>query len=344
MKAQHIILSIITMLFSSCLDIETLTLVNEDGSVERTVSLEGSLEDIEGTGFNRPREELDLWDVQWDSTSEDHSKFSATRRFKDGDELNENLKLNADSLTTWANVEVLKRNGFFYTRYEYTERVWAILPGPELPMDHYVSDAELSLLLESDDEDREAYEDSLELADIEERMDQYLELRIYEDYLGELRKAGEKLGRSEELESVLLVASDSLLKNLSLTNYYIGNPTLKEILAQYMELDFVEDLLEAGDPGLQDFYRRWQFFEEVLLNEITLQATLPGVIRATNATEVVGNRAALPVPGHILFFGGEALEVSSAKLNVWAVVITGIVLLLTLILSLWSRSRRGITP
>ncbi|MCF6238213.1 MAG: hypothetical protein L3J79_05270 [Candidatus Marinimicrobia bacterium] len=68
---------------------------------------------------------------------------------------------------------------------------------------------------------------------------------------------------------------------------------------------------------------------------------MPGVIRKTNAPDVRGNRLSWKPEAIVFFFGGVDLEAESTQINIWSVILTGNLVLLTLAVTVLGFLRRG---
>jgi hypothetical protein len=72
MKYLRTVIMMIPLLMVSCLEVETTSKVNPDGSIERSIQLKGSAESILETNFNVPRHDLEFWQISQDSLEEDN--------------------------------------------------------------------------------------------------------------------------------------------------------------------------------------------------------------------------------------------------------------------------------
>jgi hypothetical protein len=125
--------------------------------------------------------------------------------------------------------------------------------------------------------------------------------------------------------------SDSLLKALSSTNFYDENLVWKSVLEKYISRNTIEEVQAGNAEGFVQFYQRWQFFEEVLVDDYNFSIEMPGVIRKTSALDVRGNRMSWGPATIQLFFGGISLEAESSVIKPWSLVMTGLLILLTLV-------------
>lgn len=330
MKFLKTLVVFIPFMMISCLEVETTSKVNRDGSIERNIRLKGSAENIKKTKFNIPRQDLALWRITQDSLDEENDQYQAIARFESVEDLNQSFKRN----TSDPGVEIISSlvldEGFFFNRYYYQENIWADLPGPDLPMDTYLSQAELEALIVSETEPGGGALDTLEAARLEHQLDLYIEDLIYEDFVTQLREGGKRAGTLVIIDEMFKEHSDSLSLALNSTDYSDENLVWMPILEKYLDVTVIDKIQQANAEGFTEFYASWKFFEEVLLNDYQFSVELPGVIRNTSALDVRGNRMNWEPSTIRLFFGGISLEAESSVVKPWSLIITGLLLLLTL--------------
>jgi len=242
MKFSSISVVLIPLLMTSCLEIETLTKINSDGSLNRSIEIRGSEAEIQGTSFNIPRVDSIAWKISTEDVRDDKVLYRATKSFASVAEMNRSFENNSNPQRVKIKAELSQAQGLFFTRYYYSERIWADLPGPNLPMAEYVSQAEVDALILS--ETGEGQLDSSEAKDIEDRLDVYLQKRIFEDFADLLREGARRAGKIELVELVLSEHSDSLMSQLSVTNFYNENQVWKSILGNYLDAGVVEAIQE----------------------------------------------------------------------------------------------------
>jgi len=334
MKYLRAAIVMIPLLMVSCLEVETTSKVNIDGSIERIVQLKGSAESISETSFNIPRHDLALWQVTQDSVGDDKLLYQASATFESVDALNRSFKINTNNPGVQIVATLALKEGFFFTRYFYSENIWADLPGPDLSMAPYLSQTELEALFENESEEGKGVLDSVEAARIEAQWERYIEHLVFEDFIVELREGGRRSGHSEEVDKMIKTDSDSLESDLNTTNYHDENLVWESILEAYISSEIIDEIHTANPEGFDGFYQRWQFFEEVLMDDYQFSVEMPGVIRKTSAPDVRGNRMSWDPETIRLFFGGINLEADSSVIKPWSLIIAGLLLVLTLIVTI----------
>ncbi len=340
MKRVNLWPVLLSVLMVGCLEINTMTQVNPDGSVERTIDLKGSARSISETSFNIPRVDVAMWEITQDSIGDDKYHYQARRNFNLVDDMNASFEANTNAVRIKIKSDLTLSQGLFFTRYYYEEKLWADIPGPDLPMEDYLSDDELQSLILNDTDEGAGTLDSVEAERLERQLDLYFQHRIYEDFANALREGARRIDVLEQADEILNANLDSIKFKLNTTNYYDGNDVWESILEGYMNEDLLDAIHESNPEGFEQFYNNWQFFEDVLLNDYSYSIELPGVIRETSALDVRGNRMSWEPEAILLFFGGVTLSAESSIVNIWSVVITAILFFLTLIVTVISFARQ----
>ncbi|NQT61510.1 MAG: hypothetical protein HQ556_01005 [Candidatus Marinimicrobia bacterium] len=334
MKYVRTAIMMIPLLMMGCLEVETTSTVNEDGSITRSIQLKGSVESISNTNFNIPRHDIALWQITQDSLKDDRILYHAEAEFESVEALNQSFKLNTMDPGVQIIASLVRDEGFFFNRYYYRENIWADLPGPKLPLEPYLSQSELDALIMNEVEGNEGLLDSTESARLEHQWERYMEQLIYDDFVAELRKGGKSSGNLSTIDGMIKAHSDSLMQALKTTNFYDENRVWKTILDNYVDGAILDEVEQANAAGFTSFYKSWQFFEDVLMDDYSFSVELPGVVRNTTASDVRGNRMTWDPETIMLFFGGISLEAESSVIKPWSLVITGLILLLTLVVTL----------
>lgn len=340
MKYSNSFIVLIPLLMMSCLEIDTLTKIHPDGTLERSVEVKGSEAEISKTSFNLPRKDRLDWQISQEPAEDENVLYRAKRKFESVQALNESFSENSGPLRMKIRSELDQTEGLFFTRTYYSEKVWADLPGPNLPITEYVSQSEFDAFILSGTDAGEGLLDSIEARRIEDRLDLYLQKTIFEDFAGELRRGARLSDSSDEVEALISEHADSLVVQLNSTNYYDENQAWKSILKTYLPNELLDLIQESNAEGFDQFYTRWQFFEELILNDYSFSIELPGVIRKTTALDVRGNRMTWEPEAISFFFGGVVMEAESSQVRIWSVVLTAALFLLTLVVTIVSFVRQ----
>lgn len=341
MRISKIALSIIPFVMVSCLEVKTITRIDRDGSVERTVQLKGAPETIQETRYNIPREEKALWMITQDSVDKDNDRYEARARFGSVEELNRSFALNALDPGVQVQANLILDEGFFFDRYYYQEKIWSDLPGPDLPLDPYITKAELEALIRNETEADSSLLDETETDRLSKRLDEYLGEVIFDHFIRVFREGGRRSGHLEVIDNVIREHGDSLQAALNTTNYYEGNLVWEAIVSEYIDEHIITDVEAANQKGFAEFYTGWKFFNDVLVDDYQFSVELPGVIRNTTAVDVRGNLMSWEPSPVRLFFGGIVLEAESSVIKPWSLILTGLLLLATLVVTIIGLTRRS---
>jgi len=334
MKTLSICLILLPLFMVGCLEIDTLTKINADGTMQRSLEIKGSTDAIFATSFNIPRADVSLWEVSLDSLSDEDYLYHASRKFESITELNQSFEKNTGPLRFKVKADFNQTQGLFFTRYYYTEKLWVDIPGPELAISDFLSETELKTLILN--KTRAGVIDSLEIQRIEDQLDIYLQRRVFEDFANELRMGALRSGNTQAVEIALKTHADSLIAKLSSTMNFDEENSWKTTLSEYFDPQIVDEIHENNTAGFIHFSERWNFFEEVLMNDYKLGIEMPGMIRKTSALDVRGNYMNWEPEPLAFFFGGVMLEGESSVVKPWPLLFTGVLFLLTLIVSVAS--------
>ncbi len=332
MKYLKSCILLLPLLLTGCfsvLEVETTSKVNLDGSIERTIQLTGSENEILETKFIIPRQDLDLWQITMDSVEDNRFLYKANANFESVDELNQSLMLNAEDPGVQITADLEIEKGLFFTRYLYSEKVWYDLPGPDIPMEKYLSRRELMSGMSSESNTGMRELSPKEEKRIERRFEEYLQHKYFEGLVIELREGALVSGHIEELEKVLETNSDSLI--IELEEVYFDDEYLewKSILTKYLTPIMLEDIYLSNIEGFDRFLQGWNFLETLLIAH-KISVELPGVIRKNFDNEILGNRAVYTPSSILMFFGGVTLDAESAVARPGALIIGGILMALLL--------------
>ena len=341
MNKYSLIVIFTCFLLTSCLEIETFTQINADGSIKRKITLEGLADGIQATRFNIPRHDLHLWQVSSDSIDPQKILYSAQRTFESIDALNQSFLKDNGDLKVNIKSELDVSNWLIFTSYKYTEKIWADLPGPQVPMDSYLSSDDLSKLFINKNLAEESRMDSAETQRIENALVSYLEYRAFSDFILELRVGARSVGIEDLLDETLKLMSDSIFVQLKESNYYDTNSEWIEVLGETFDDSTLVNIERENSHGFKSFQNRWDFVEEMSLNNHSFNVALPGVVRETNSNQLSGSSLEWNPDPLQFFFEGVELRAESREFNELTAVIIGLIVFFGLaIMLVWILRRR----
>ncbi|NOY57726.1 MAG: hypothetical protein GXO75_02175 [Calditrichaeota bacterium] len=315
---KYLVLSwaILLIIFSGCHDVEIMTHVLPDGSILRVVSIPGDSTKIYASAYPVPL------DSSWQITraGKENSKgfiYTASKSFKKASEINNEFLSPGDTiLYVRPIVKLEKRFRWFYTFYAWNETYKA----------HGLQFSNADSLLAREVEKRIAEQDSAnkddDSFDIEEEL-------IFEDLYHTILRAAEKINdptlspqlvkeKKQDLHDLMIKADgdfdkfvDDVLK--ACKDVYQTGAVVK--LKPFIE-QFNEKLLQYLN-----------FIERSIGETYKNSVIMPGVITATNAQKVNGNKASWEVDTDKFQIKDYRMWVESRRMNVLPTVITGLFLL-----------------
>lgn len=315
-----------TLMFPACLEIKTATRVNSDGSLVRTVTFTGDSSSVE-------REPLPLtidttWSVSRETIDERKFRLTATKAFADVESLNEIL-VGERGKRVHVTVKLDQTFWWFFTEHRYTETYHAVSVFDLIPYTDYVTPEELTSLL-----DHEAAkdaplsgQDSVSLSDIENRLEMWYLHTVFESYyqafldgVRDLNDPSLTPARVGQKKNDLFRESG---KKIEAGDYEHLEPIFERVLKDRS----VRKAFASARAGMKTFKENLEFQDRILQDSYEVSVEMPGLITNTNAASIAGT--VVRWSDFILraYVTDYAMWVSSRTVNWWAVIVTGIVLL-----------------
>ncbi|MGA3015330.1 MAG: hypothetical protein ABSD71_14995 [Bacteroidales bacterium] len=328
MKTRHLVLglAILIMIFSSCREITIRTTVNSDGSFTRIITISGDSSDVFKKELPYPI------DTTWKMTSRkdtaDKKKFIVfyTKRFKNCDE----LKTEIGQDTSWfrqlvRSIDIRKRFGFFYSYVEYKEIYSKANPFTALDYKKYLTPEEIFWLTRKHPIQRPS--DSIKSKEAEDKTMTYLiesATAVVEKILadGILKLNDPRLDARKVPEF-----RDSIRNALSKGNFKDAGVLIDSMRIWTGNGNF-DRLKEIQPPLFGGFNRKLKFLENLIgMENFHIEAEMPGLITATNSSVLSGNRVSWEIFPMAFLLEDYSMTVESRVINVWAFVISGLILL-----------------
>ncbi len=315
---------VLCCLFAGCLDQETTTTVNTDGTCERRIVV-ASLQ----SPFPLH------WDRTWDTTravvgtESDSVKIVLTKKFNSFDELANEYRDSGDKAHFGVRVNVERKFRWFFSYYDYHESYGKFsrdtLVAPET-------------FLTSDEMTRYTYGDtSKALAD---KVEAWHNRNLFEIVFGTARAAAAALPDS----STILAAMDShkdafyhsLFENVNGIPEIVGKDgkiieagldSLVQLAGRVMMIRISPALRTAFGEGVRAAFQHSFSPDSKVGWTFTNIVSLPGTIVQTNAGQVKRGEAIWKLDTDRLSFIDYEMHAESRVLNMWAIVATGLVLL-----------------
>jgi hypothetical protein len=328
MKTKHLVfgLTLLVLAFSACREITVTTVVNGDGSFSRIVTITGDSSDVFKTDLPYPVDSS--WVMQAGKDSADTGKFivTYTRHYKNCEELNSEIL----SDTGWRRqlvrrIDITRSFRFFYSYLEYKEVYSEANPFSSLPYKDYITPEEFLWITRQ--KPVQNHSDSARLKAAEDKAEMFL-LEAATREVEKIMTDGFFRLNDPRLDPKRIAEfHDSIGRVFS--KWDSTNPgDLIKIYSKWMENPAVLRLNELQPPVFLDFEKKLTLLEQVLfMEEFRVEAEMPGLITATNSSVMKGNRVGWEVFPMAFMFEDYKMTAESRVINVWAFILSGIVLL-----------------
>jgi hypothetical protein len=331
MKTKKIlyILLIMSLILSACREINVKTIVNGDGSFKRVITLRGDSSDV--VTLNLPYPVDEGWTREcYPDTTEDVFVCVLSKTYKNDRLLQEELEKD----TSWRNqierdIEISKRFMFFYSFVTYKETYRAANPVKHHDYHPYLNQEQLDLL--SGRKIPLTKADSAILSTAEAFSEKYfldaLTLEVIESLEKGIEKSGNPVLEKVELEQY----RDSIASRIAEYTDEDFEQYFEDLVTWTGETAF-EQLAYIDPPIFENLDNKIRLFENLLMaEEYSVEVEMPGLITATNSTEMIGNTVSWNVQNMSFFFEDYEMTVESRVINNWAFWLSGVVLFILLI-------------
>ena len=333
----------LSLAFSGCLEIETTTRVASDGTLCRIqVANEKSIEDTHGLF---PSEIDSLWTV----VKGDSSGVKASRLFSSPEEFNRALDdtLNPRVICVHASLEKHFKGFFEELTYRETVRRYSPFGGPLL--DNFVSPEEIKAIREcrSDRNGEMTHADSVAAEALNERFMVWMGANnraTFDAYCSALSEGVRMLHDPTLQPEDIAVHAQTVFDQCSDMSYSSGNIwRLDSTFQAILKSPKVKEAIAANAQGFAVFRSKLDVLDWLVYSWDVSGIEMPGIIVATNARTIEGNKAIWKDIGFAVWVTGADLWVTSRVLNWWAVGGTAFLVLLSITLTVvvWLRKRRS---
>ncbi len=340
MKTTHktLILVILLVAFYGCREITVTTKVHEDGSFTRTLTVSGDSADVFKSDLPYPVDDSWTKTIHKDTTDVDDYTLTYTKTFRNDEQLG--LEISKD--TTWRKqldrkIEVRKRFGLFYSYLSYEEIILAANPFTEL--DYKDSLSEEDMLWISCSKDPVTPDDSIYLADLEERALNFIVESALTELYRTVKEGAAKLGHPDLSVENIELYRDSILdiERLGSEQDYTDNfDAFYENFARWSSDSSIYLLKELEPPLLSALNAKFKAFDNVLaMEQYFVQVEMPGLITETNSIELQGNRVKWEVDSWSVMFADREMYVESRIVNLWGYILAGAILIALLIVLIY---------
>ncbi len=335
-----LILVILFLLMPGCLNIWFTTDIHRDGSIGKTLVIEGDSAEIAGVHLAMMKETD--WKKEWTKTEKakdqlsgskevekDKFKLTLSKEFKSVQAMNSSMNP-ADT-----NLQVIRVNStlhrkfrWFFTNYSYEETILMANPFNSLNYRDFLNEEELRLIcLTEEDRKKDPKYDSTSYKATEKKFDDYLFHSMYEDFYQRL------IPILKEDKSITITIQELQQKKESIYHYLmdsIKGDKPEEIL------DGFEKVLK--NPGIEvvkskylsrfdGFSKKEAFYLESSDDSYKFSIRMPGLLLTTNSDKIEGSATNWEVTFNDFFFKDYTMKAESRMVNTWAFIVAGLILL-----------------
>lgn len=323
------------LLIPGCLEVKVTTTVRSDGSCERVVTTNPGEEKLPDKAFPIPTDST--WTSTWEELKGNGGyRYMATKHFATGEELTREYSRDSTNPRKLRITPKLdKRFRWFYTYLTYRETYHMYSPFRRIPASQVLSEDEIRRISEGEKNDT-----------LKKKLDEWMFRNLYEGFHEALQDGAERLGDPTLPARVVAARKEELFRSILDDTLEAGE--FDRMLAM-MSHFFNSAAVIKLRPGLK---MAWDDAEEMLEMgqradaEYTNAVVMPGLIIDTNAGEVKGTTVSWQFSADQFRLRDYEMWVESRVVNVWAVVLTGVLaLLLVSVLVVLGRTRmRVVAP
>jgi hypothetical protein len=333
MKTKQILIYIAALLLisvTSCREIEVKTIVNEDGSFTRIITVTGDSSDVFKQDLPYPVDET--WEKAQRKDTSDAGDYilTYTKTYENSKILNEELA----SDTSWRKnldrrIDVKRGFGFFYSYLTYREVYKAANPFNLIDYREYLTEEDLIWL--SGNKVALNSEDSVRIEQAEERVEKFLQEAITLEIIQVVEEGIEQLDNSSIDPKQVVLYHDSIVSMVDKWDFGSVSDFI-EYYANWTGNDEVLKLYELDPPIFKEIDEDMAALEKVFeMESYRIHVEVPGLITETNSLTLKGNQVSWAVTVQSFLLRDYEMVVKSRVVNVWAFWVAGSVLLLLVI-------------
>lgn len=323
--------------FPACLEVNTTSQVNSDGSILRTIAFEDDSASIYRGKFPLPI------DSSWQRTIQklDEKKFrlTASRLFHDVDEMNIALK-GTFGKTFQFRFEFEKSFQWFFTVYRFKEINLKYNQFDSIPLTDFVSQDEINRAREHEVEQKPfaTKGDSLSLKAADARFQEWAMRNIFEPIFAAFLQGVRNINDPGLDPSVVERQKDTLYAR-SEKGLEKGNiDTLRIIFGRVLKKSLVDKAWYSNAKAFKEIQNK---IESDFGGSYVTSIIMPGLITGSNAPTIEGNKATWRDFKDYAKYFGYTMWIDSKQVNWWAVILTGAIVLALLVLMTFSMLRRN---
>ncbi len=315
------------LFMTGCLETETTTVVQSDGSLTRSVSIKA---DSSGMAAGLEMFGLDsVWSLELSGADQREQTITAKRTFASADAMTPVLT-GAPGRKITIKPRLTKSFNWFFTAYRY-EETWAKLnPSDVVPVSDFLSKAEIDAFEQRIAASKSVITpgDSLGKEDSGERFNKWNSRNSFEEYFGLLKEGIRSLADPNLTESMVEKEKEACFAKAENFDWVSGNlGDLERTFAQILGTPLVTKAADANRQKIDGFRKRLEFQQSVLASSHKVRVVMPGLITATNAGGVEGSSASWEGFIAMTYIGDYTMWVEAREVNWWTIAVSGVVVL-----------------
>jgi hypothetical protein len=331
--ASRIVIASLIVILSGCLEIETTTTVNTDGTVQRQLQISGDSAEVSRGIPTFPTDST--WAVVRHHTKDTSWTSVATKLFSDGAALEKALN-REDGKSLRVRVESEKRFKWFTTEFSYRETILCYNQFHAVPLSDYISQAELDRWIHYEIE-KAPYpspDDSVTIRKSSDRTEEWDSRNKFEAVFAIFTEGVTRLNDPGLSSQQVSAAKESLYAHCSKHINESRLDTLPKIFEATLKTPLVEKVFDLQSDKMQEFAGKVKYQLDMLGTPYKrAHVIMPGLIIETNARSIEGNKLTWEEFIGACYVVDYTMWARSRVINWWAVVLTGgVVILLTGIL------------
>lgn len=335
-------IAILALILPGCLDVYITTEVNRNGSIKKTVVLEGDSTEIISHYFPFINDES--WEREWVATDNDKQKLILSKSFKSARKAAKELNP-ADSMPQIRIQPVLKRKfRWFFTYLDYSDIFLSTNPFQVLDWRDYLSENEVKLIPMDDDErEKSPLYSEVEYDSTETRFENYFMNDGYTDFFQFFMKAFKNTSSPGISAEAMSGMKTKILETLKVDNNDIQSSD--DLLASFRSAIGSElvDRIEKENPDIFAFFdKKLDYFDKSMDDNYHFTLRMPGLLVNTNSNKIEGNNLSWDVEFFDAYFNDYEMNAESRVVNIWAFAVTGLAiafLLFGLIIKLFKKKK-----
>jgi len=339
MKRTIILISLFIsiLIISSCREISISTVVNNDGSFTRIVTITGDSSDVFKSGLPYPVDHTWEMDFKKDTIG-DNYVLTYTKSFSNSTILEKEF---SDD-TSWRrkldrSILIEKKFGFFYSYLVYNESIGTTNPFKLIDYTDYLSKEDMLWLTGG----KLAFNsiDSANMKQADDKSDKYLEATLTAEIVAILKEGIVHLNKPSIVPNRVDCFKDSIASKIDAWDLESSSDFV-DFYAKWTNNNEIYKIKEIESTQFKNLDNKIQFLINIFeMEDYKVTVELPGIITETNSISTKGNQVLWNVNSSSIIFEDINMVVESRVVNKWMFVITGIVLLLLIALTIYKSTR-----